>query len=225
MLTSAMIRAAAHAHGVHAVGWFPAAGSRTARAPAGARCGHARRRCWPFCLKAQGHRTENLDLPQRAAACRAGLGFIGRNAMFYAHGLVSLGTDAVLEAQPGGAERAAHRPCDTCGRCIAACPVGAIHAAGYRIDPLRGLSMINRYADEPRRVMPDDPARLDRWVHGCEACQNVCPLNAAARHRQGAIVPPELTLEGLTIPNTISITTKARQTRCVRPGQLRGGGC
>lgn len=33
-------------------------------------------------LKAKGYRAENVDVPQRAAACRASLGFIGRNAMF-----------------------------------------------------------------------------------------------------------------------------------------------
>ena len=78
-------------------------------------------------LKAHGCRADTVDVPQRAAACRAGLGFIGRNTMFYAGelgsyvGIASLGTDAVLEAPATAQERFKHPQCEKCGRCVAAC--------------------------------------------------------------------------------------------------------
>ena len=96
--------------------------------PDGYRLSNYARACWSTIgpktnslaqfLNDRGCRAEILDLPQREAACRAGLGFIGRNAMFYAYGLgsyvgiASIGTDAVLEkfeTCPGKASASAMR--------------------------------------------------------------------------------------------------------------------
>lgn len=186
--------------------------------PGGYRLANYVRACWNTVgpktkamvdfLKAKGYRAEKLDIPQRAAACRAGLGFIGRNTMFYAHGLgsyvgiVSLGTDAPLEELATAQERVTHPHCKKCRRCVAACPVDAIPPAGYQIVPLRCLSMLNRHPDEPGRIMPQKSEQFDRWLYGCETCQNVCPLNAEARHRLEAILAPEINISGMTLPNT-----------------------
>jgi len=158
-------------------------------------------------LKAKGYRAEGLNVPQRAAACRAGLGFIGRNAMFYAHGLgsyvgiESIGTDSILENTGPVQERVTHPKCENCGRCITACPVGAISPSGYQIEPLKCLSMVNRHPDEPLLVMPRKREQFDRWLCGCETCQNVCPLNKEALHKHETVVMPEINI-GMTIPNT-----------------------
>ena len=83
--------------------------------PDGYRLTNYVRACWPtvspktnamvdFLTKA-GHQATPVDVPQRAAACRAGLGFIGRNSMFYAHGLGSyvgisaIGTEQALKGE------------------------------------------------------------------------------------------------------------------------------
>jgi len=160
-------------------------------------------------LKTKGYRAETLDVPQRAAACRAGLGFIGRNTLFYAHGLGSyvgigaIGTDASLEDPADAPERVTSPTCDKCGRCITACPVGAIAPEGYQIDPLRCLSMLNRHPDEPRRIMPPGSTHLERWLYGCETCQNVCPVNANAQHRREAVVAAEVAVEGMKLPTAL----------------------
>ena len=170
-------------------------------------------------LKAHGFRTDSMDVPQRAAACRAGLGFIGRNAMFYAHGLGSyvgiatLGTDAVLEDAGAGQERITHPQCEKCRRCIAACPVAAIPPAGYGIEPMRCLSMVNRHPDEPGRIIPQRPEQLQRWLCGCEICQDVCPLNEEARHRHEAIVTPEINIGGMTLPNAATVAKEIIESR------------
>jgi epoxyqueuosine reductase len=201
----------------------------TSDRPEGFRLSNYARTCWNTVgpktvamaefLKAHGFRADNMDVPQRAAACRAGLGFIGRNAMFYAHGLgsyvgiASLGTDAVLEDPTTAAERVTHPRCEKCGRCVSACPVTAIPAAGYQIDPMRCLSMLNRHPDEPGRIMPQKPEQLERWIYGCETCQTVCPLNEEARHRHEGIVTPEIRIEGMTLPNTATVTKEIIESR------------
>ena len=178
-------------------------------------------------LVGHGHLAENLDVPQRAAACRAGLGFVGRNAMFYAHGLgsyvgiASIGTDAILEDACSGEERVTHPRCDGCGRCAMACPVSAIPAQGYGIEPMRCLSMLNRHPDEPGLIRPNSDEHLERWLYGCETCQNVCPLNADARHKYEAIVTPEVMIEGMTLPNIAVISeesVKAGRSSVSSPG-------
>lgn len=190
-------------------------------APAGLRLSNYSRACWSTVnpkiaataafLRAKGFRAENLDLPHRAAACRAGLGFIGKNALFYAHGLgsyvgiASIGTDAGIEGAGAGQERVSDPACSGCSRCVAACPVSAIPAEGYRIDPLRCLSFANRHPDEPLRVLPRSGARLQRWLHGCETCQNVCPLNRPIPHRGDAVVNPDLEIEGMVAPNVATL--------------------
>lgn len=163
-------------------------------------------------LKAKGYVAECVDVPQRAAACRAGLGFIGRNAMFYAHGLgsyvgiASIGTDALLEEVAPVQERVTHPQCEKCDRCISACPTGAIPPKGYQIEPFRCLSFINRHPDEPLCIMPQKREQLDGWVCGCETCQDVCPLNKKANHRHEAIVLSETRISEMTLPNTATVS-------------------
>jgi epoxyqueuosine reductase QueG len=178
-------------------------------------------------LQSHGCRAARLDVPQRAAACRAGLGFIGRNTMFYAHGLGSfvgigsVGTDAALEEGATAPEQITHPRCADCGRCAAACPVAAIPAAGYAIEPMRCLSMLNRHPDEPEQIQPQDAVQLERWVYGCESCQNACPLNAGVQHRRQAVVAPELTVEGMRLPNRTTVT--AAELRAALPSVKSAG--
>ena len=66
--------------------------------------------------------------------------------------------------------------------------------------------MLNRHADEPEIKLPDLPETLDKWLLGCEKCQEVCPLNRRARNRnENVVVTPELNVCGMAIPNTAEI--------------------
>jgi len=164
-------------------------------------------------LQNKGIKAEPLDLPARASACMAGLGFIGKNTMFYADGIgsyvgiMTIGIDADLEEASQGTERVCHRGCVNCSKCIDACPTRAINDKGYAINPLKCISMFNRHADEPEAKLPDPPETLDGWLLGCEKCQEVCPMNRCLRNKKNkkVVITPELNVYGMKIPNVAEI--------------------
>ncbi|WP_245523177.1 tRNA epoxyqueuosine(34) reductase QueG [Thermosediminibacter oceani] len=113
-------------------------------------------------------------LMDRAAARRAGLGWIGQNTCLFTEeygSWVFLGeiiTD--LEVEPD--EPSANR-CDNCGRCVRACPTGALEAP-YRINPFRCLS----YVTQMRGSIPEEfRPLLGVRLFGCDTCQEACPKN------------------------------------------------
>lgn len=117
-------------------------------------------------------------LVDRAAAVRAGLGWLGRNTMLLSHELGSwtvLGsviTTAELptagEAQPDG--------CGPCRRCQTACPTGALDTAGV-LDANRCLAWL---VQAPGAFPPEHRVALGDRLYGCDDCQTVCPVNDLA---------------------------------------------
>lgn len=65
--------------------------------------------------------------------------------------------------------------CGDCNLCLQACPTGAI-VQPYVLDARRCLSWATIECKDPRF-----PAMLtdhsDRWIYGCDRCQEVCPWN------------------------------------------------
>ncbi|GMA63232.1 tRNA epoxyqueuosine(34) reductase QueG [Alicyclobacillus fastidiosus] len=121
---------------------------------------------------------DTSPLVDRRIAERAGLGWIGKNAMFYSHkhgSYVFLGAMLVDLAIP---PITANPPsvgalCGTCKRCLQACPTGAILAPGV-IDATRCLS----YVTQMKGVIPlEFRDKLGRRVWGCDVCQSTCPFN------------------------------------------------
>lgn len=148
-----------------------------------------------------------INAPDRAAACKAGLGFIGKNSLFYAYGLGSyvgigtIGTNLELQAERVAEESVKNEKCLACNRCIKACPTHAIHENGYGINPLRCISYINRHAEEPNKIVPDDIKKADNWLHGCEICQACCQLNKDMVHNKDVIHSESINLYGMKVNN------------------------
>lgn len=137
----------------------------------------------PFLAEAVGHPVKvwpfNDTGPflERAWAYKAGLGFIGKSAMFIHR---QLGTWTLL----GGFATDVYLPpdaaykgpdCGSCTKCIDACPTGAI-IAPKTVDARKCISTWT--IERPLHNQAIEFAPRDHsWGFGCDICQEVCPYN------------------------------------------------
>lgn len=148
---------------------------------------------------------DTSPMVDRRVAERAGIGWVGKNCMFYAPpygSFVFLGTLCVdVEIEPATVEQAP--ACGACTNCLDACPTGALLAPGV-IDAKRCLS----YITQMKGVIPK-PYRvaMGRRVWGCDTCQWACPENRGVESAtedaylpQGELAYPQL-LEILQLTN------------------------
>ena len=129
---------------------------------------------------------QGLVVPERRAAARAGVASFGNNNFAYAKGigsfvmLHSFVLDRELDFDPPSPDPACPRDCT---RCMDACPTGAIYAP-LKLDPRRCLAFNHWVTLEGRPkvsavIPPELRAAMGSRVHGCDACQEACPRNAA----------------------------------------------
>ena len=118
---------------------------------------------------------DDNSLVDRAAAARAGLGWLGRNTMLLSRELGSwtvLGS-VVTTAELPVAEGVQLDGCGTCRRCQTACPTGALDTAGV-LDANRCLAWL---VQAPGAFPPEFRDALGDRIYGCDDCQVVCPYN------------------------------------------------
>jgi epoxyqueuosine reductase len=128
-------------------------------------------------------------LLERLWAARAGIGWVGKNAMILDRDLGSYIFLAVILTDlelPGG--EPALDQCGACTLCIEACPTGAI-VEERTVDSRRCLSYhtIELRGPFPREHVEDLEAR----VFGCDDCQSVCPWNQAGSEAARPFLPRE----------------------------------
>ena len=145
---------------------------------------------------------------ERAAAQRAGLGWLAKNTCLINRGLGSwlfLGvivTSLALEPT-GAAATSAPDLCGNCRLCLDACPTGAL-VEPYVLDARRCIAYLTI---ELRGSIPEEFRGEMGWqVFGCDICQDVCPWNRASprpslpalQPREKAFAPELLWLLSLT---------------------------
>ena len=134
-------------------------------------------------LRDQGHVAKTyVDhgwLLDRAAAVRAGLGWLGKNTNLLVPGigsyvlLAEIVTSAELEP-----DEPLKKTCGGCDACMRVCPTGALIEPGV-LDNRRCISF---WTIEHRGVIPLDIRPLiGDWIFGCDLCQEICPVNVSPR--------------------------------------------
>jgi len=161
---------------------------------------------------------------ERAYAARAGLGYIGKNAMlinrtFGSYFFLSeILTSMPLEPDPPYSGN--HGGCGDCTACLDACPTGAIVADGV-VDSGRCLSYLT--IERPAEIPDDLQQRAGALIFGCDICQQTCPHNRRAkmtRHKEflpaagvGEFVDARRVLELQTREEFLDLTAGTPLTR------------
>lgn len=113
---------------------------------------------------------------EKAWGERAGLGFIGKNAMLINPRFGSWFTLSlmVIDVEVDRYDAPHPRLCGDCDKCLRACPTQAFPTPGV-VDCRRCLAYhtVENHAPIP----PDIAARLKTRTFGCDVCQAVCPFN------------------------------------------------
>jgi len=163
----------------------------------------------------------------RAAAARAGIGWLGKNTNLLVPGV---GSYVLLAEIVTSAELNVDEPltksCGSCDACLRVCPTGALIAPGV-LDNRRCISF---WTIEHRGVIPLEIRPLiGDWIFGCDLCQEVCPINAHPRDMPtvanvGLAIEARPQLEGLLLLDENAFRDRFRGTavwRTRRSGLLR----
>ena len=144
---------------------------------------------------------------EKVWAQRAGIGWEGKhtNVITQDHGSwVFLGViivDIELEYDPPATDH-----CGSCTLCIEACPTQAI-VEPYVLDARRCISYLT--IEHRGAIDPELGEHFERWVYGCDICQDVCPWNVRfSRPTECSEFEPR---DGNTAPDIGSLASMSQQ--------------
>lgn len=120
---------------------------------------------------------DSVPLAERSLARRAGIGFIGKN-----HMLINplLGSQLLLAEIVTTIKLAPDKPiktsCKNCGKCIKACPTGALQPDGA-FDAAKCISYLTIEHKGP--IPPQLAQSIGSSIFGCDRCILACPYEKA----------------------------------------------
>jgi epoxyqueuosine reductase len=132
----------------------------------------------------------------KAAAARCGCGR-GKNTLVYRKDFGSrfaIGAIRLQTELPFKYSETVVMPCENCGLCQEACPLGAISDKFHRNRCMR------EYMLKPERAAEDVLRAFECRLLGCDICQNACPVNKSI-----SAPPPQDLQDMLLIENFYSI--------------------
>ena len=156
---------------------------------------------------------------ERALAARAGLGFVGKNAMLISrrHGnwllLAAILTRVELVPDAPVRKKIAREDstvpgdvgllCGKCTRCLDACPTNAFPRPGV-VDARRCISYqtIENKGVIPRELRPG----IGAHIFGCDVCLEVCPWNRFAREGRRLLLAARHDLVDLMLSELLALT-------------------
>ncbi len=122
---------------------------------------------------------DSAPVMEKEWARLAGLGWIGKNGCFIRPKLgswfflVELFTDLHIE----DTVTISKNHCGSCKRCIDACPTNALIGNG-QIDARKCISYLTIELKDV--ISSNYRGKWDKWIFGCDICQEVCPWNQQA---------------------------------------------
>lgn len=122
---------------------------------------------------------DTAPLREKYWAVKAGIGFIGRNCQLIipnAGSYFFLGF--ILTTRKFPTDMPVKDSCGNCGKCLKACPTGALGSCiDIKAPNLDANKCISYLTIEHRGKLPDN-LNLGNRVYGCDTCADVCPHNS-----------------------------------------------
>ncbi len=137
---------------------------------------------------------DSAPVLERSWAVRSGLGWVGKNGNLINKKMGSFFFIATLIVDiPLAYDDAFAKDfCGSCNRCVEACPTEAILSPTV-VDGSKCISYLTiELKDE--LIQPELQQKMDGWMFGCDACQDVCPWNRFSKpHDEEHLQPiPEI---------------------------------
>lgn len=150
--------------------------------------------CLPESVKRRAF-ADVSPLNEVRAAALAGLGCVGRNGLLITpeYGSFVFIGELLLDIELPAGGRAVSS-CLDCGKCVSACPTGALRGEGECLSSLT----------QKKRLTPEEAAVIAKcgseW--GCDVCQIACPMN---RDVKKTAIPG---FSGMTVEEVLSFETE-----------------
>lgn len=151
---------------------------------------------------------------ERGWAARAGLGFVGKNAMLISrrHGnwlfLAAILSRVEFVPDPPVRRQASDFAdvgllCGKCTRCLEACPTNAFSAPGV-VDARRCVSY---QTIENKGIIPRElRVGIGRRIYGCDVCLEVCPWNRFAQRGRQMLLAARDEIAALPVQEILELT-------------------